>query len=117
MSKNVKLKTELRKKFCEIDQNIRNLYMERGELQEKCPHEFDSEGFARCSICGLDKGGWACNASPDKICHYETFEDEEGKRYVCLFDNTLFYDIPADHDYFNESVDHCIFCGQPEERK
>jgi len=66
--------------------------------------------------------GWWCDESPDNTCHYFTEVDpidDQPTAIVKLLNN-------SDHvltDTFNlknlnfQTMDRCLFCGEPEERK
>ena len=78
----------------------------------KCVLEPSRGGSMRCAIC--DKShGWACPHSPDKVCHYFSFD---GKIELVSGE---YVDVPDDHDGMasDESEDWCIYCGDPDERK
>lgn len=62
--------------------------------------------------------GWDCDKSPDKHCHYHTEPDPKNKKFrVVELDNGELHRLPASHDPSQESSDHCVFCGEPSERK
>jgi hypothetical protein len=101
------------------------------KLTEECKHSFSplsskdladewmSVG-ARCVGCGKDFG-WRCKKSPDSACHYystcpENSYSDGQDNYVEGIDGKH-YTIPSDHDAHQENEDHCIYCGNPEERK
>jgi len=67
---------------------------------------------ATCDICEKDFGWW-CDKSPDHVCHYftEPYDAKNGK--VLLVSGKKIK--PPAHKY--ESLDNCLFCGEPEERK
>lgn len=67
-------------------------------------------GFCHCAICGTNFR-WYCPASPDRVCHYWSTDDQ-----VELIDGTS-VPVPPRHDASNESSEWCIFCGDPRERK
>lgn len=63
------------------------------------------------------EAGHACPDSPDRHCHYFTSAQEDGF-FVSLLDGTRFkMDGYTDDLCDTENDDHCLFCGQPEERK
>lgn len=80
-----------------------------------------SHDSAICAICDEDLGWW-CDESPDNTCHYFTEVDpidDQPTAIVKLLNN-------SDHvltDAFNlknlnfQTMDRCLFCGEPEERK
>jgi hypothetical protein len=74
----------------DIDLLISKLKTLKRKMITACDHEFITDyGTARCSKCNTF-GGWYCPQSPTHVCSYE---DDDACR------------------------DHCIFCGDPEERK
>jgi hypothetical protein len=99
-------------------------------LESTCQHELreltdeeiaDKEMTvsARCLCCGKEFG-WRCKKSPDHVCHYYSVRNLTftafGPNVVSLVDGTMI-DVPEGHKPENESTNHCIFCGFPEERK
>ena len=68
------------------------LRKELKNLLDNCPHDIvESGSSAECDMCG-EYFGLYCPDSPNHVCDYE---QEDGS-----------YD-----------EDHCIYCGDPEERK
>lgn len=91
------------------------------KLRTMCPHTFDPLTKAElddkwmsvgawCLGCESDFG-WRCKESPDGVCHYDTCD---GKVHLI---NDSICDPPEGHDKRRETLDSCIFCGHPEERK
>lgn len=73
-------------------------------------------GGTRCDACNKNVGGWWCSESPDRACHYHSDQKTGGRRFIALEDGREFV-LPEDHDHTSESIDWCIFCNEPEERK
>lgn len=92
------------------------------QLVADCPHDvsYGSTGRAECKICGK-KFGWYCSDSPDKSCHYyPDGEDTNGPFIILNRGGTFPLETDKDtlEDFMDEcSMDSCLFCGQPEERK
>jgi hypothetical protein len=62
--------------------------------------------------------GHDCELSPDGYCHYISEPDPTNKKFrIIELDNGKQYRLPANHDPGQETVDSCIFCGEPDERK
>ena len=106
-----------------------HILQEIRRLGETCQHELreltDEERAdkwmslsAICLCCG-EKFGWRCKKSPDHVCHYHSVRDYStalGSQKVIMVDGTK-VDVPEGHEPENESLNHCIFCGLPDERK
>jgi hypothetical protein len=103
----LKLKNEIEEARVNWEQAARTFH----KLQYSCKcHVPVTKGYyVYCQICG-DKLGWACEESPDGVCH---FDSEEGR--VKLVDGT---DVPMPEDgYDNQQNQCCLFCGDFDERK
>jgi len=94
-------------------------------LRGECWHEIVKRGEfggVRCINCdhwGDKQGkslGWFCPNSPDHICHYKSVYDyPSGLRYVISINGEKI--ILKNYSGKHESLDWCIFCDEPEERK
>jgi hypothetical protein len=82
-----------------------------------CKHEklhgLAEDKFVSCQTCS-ENFGWYCPKSPDKQCHYYTFEFPEGRGILLLNGEIM---LRPDADQTMESSDGCMFCHQPQERK
>lgn len=97
------------------------------QVTAECKHEFKPltdkqladkwmSVSATCIHCKNDFG-WRCIKSPDGACHYYTTDDEPYR--IELIDGTL-VEPPAEYgmeEKCDETADHCIYCGMPDERK
>jgi hypothetical protein len=86
------VKEHMRKEIKQINDLIQLLNMEKNELLKKCPHEIipiDEPKDHDSARCWICNKdfGWYCKNSPTKFCKYEN------------------------------DIDSCIYCCQPEERK
>lgn len=120
ISQRVALKM-LRNDLIKIQQNI-------GKIESNCKHKliqfgatpkFKHEGSAKCEDCDRFFGWW-CPNSPDKMCHYQTYEIQGfllNARAVELVDGTehIIYNYDVNPEYEND--DDCLFCHEPDERK
>lgn len=93
---------------------IKYIKRELDRLIEECPHVIaerkNHDTYAICAGCGVDFG-WYCPSSSDHVCHYYS---SDGK--VELITGEM-VPLPPDYDSTYETMDCCIFCGKPEERK
>jgi hypothetical protein len=92
----------------ERNTKIKELSAEIRKLKSECDHPVISNGY--CKGCNKDFG-WPCSKSPDKVCHYFSYQG-----HITLI-NGKKHQLPSSYDDNHESEDWCIFCGAPEERK
>ncbi len=120
------LSPEQREKWIDIQQTkrvLKGLKKQRDKIknslksiQDTCSHVFglhgsykwdrfskkwEFDGGAICAICEYSRAteGHFCQTSPDYVCVYEHPADED----------------EGEESYYDD--DHCIYCGQPSERK
>ena len=92
-------------------------------LEGECWHEIVrfGESIAMCKHCAQFRFDmkWYCENSPDHLCHYES-EWNIGKKKYCVESvngEKIYLENYSKEQHKYENSDHCIFCGQPEERK
>lgn len=82
-----------------------------------CRHEnlrgLKEDSFVACQDCS-ETFGWFCPSSPDKCCHYFTFNFPEGQGILLVSGEV--YLMPSANRK-KQSSDGCLFCGSPQERK
>jgi hypothetical protein len=103
-------------------------------LEGKCWHEIDHRldrdgdhideedfGFAHCKHCDEFRFEmrWYCPSSPDHLCHYHSeWSIAKEKFFVeTVNEEKVYLENYTEEKHKYETSDHCIFCGQPEERK
>jgi hypothetical protein len=98
-------------------------------LEGKCWHEIalqvpdddDSYGFAHCEHCDEFRFEmfWYCPSSPDHLCHYKSSWSIAREKYFIenVNEEKVYLENYSEEQHNCETSDHCIFCGQPEERK
>lgn len=72
------------------------------------------DGFVSCMDC-YHTLGWLCESdkSPDRCCHYYTYEFPGVGNGILLNDGSIFKMAKSKH----ETSDACLFCGEPQERR
>lgn len=112
---------EQRKNLIKYHEDARNSHAESiNRLKKTCPHHFHpltNEEIldewmsvpAYCTVCSTNFG-WRCKCSPDGICHYMDDDEEE----VILIDGRI---VKVAEKVENCSIDCCVYCGMPDERK
>lgn len=101
-------------RIAELDRQIKERSELLYELKKTCPHTIVADKYdsAVCITCDEDFGWW-CPKSPDNACHYHTCAG--GTLVQLITGKTV--DPPLGHVPRRETSDHCIYCGNPEERK
>ncbi len=116
----MKIKEEIEKHQAAIKEHQKAIF----ELKKSCQHCFQPltskqiedrwlSISAYCLNCGQNFG-WRCKESPDQVCHYIDYYNNEGQ--IELIDGT-FVSIPKDYDIEFPDGDCCVFCDLPDERK
>lgn len=112
---------ELKSRLDIISVAIADLLKERRSLVNSCKHVVtgiptESYQSVKCGICN-EAFGWGCSDSPDLTCHYYSIGNA-GKE-VKLIDGTI-VPLELDEDFEEgdqwETYDHCLYCGQPNDR-
>jgi hypothetical protein len=107
----MKTRDDLLREKAKLEAEIAVLNRKAEEICNQIGHNIQKTyDTAYCESCDRDFG-WYCEKSPDKSCHYHT----EGGKVVLNTGESV--DMPPDHDVTYENDDHCIYCGEPDERK